>query len=571
MKASPMRRLSQSRGGPQRASKKLVGGRAGPLGPPGTPLGTEDPDGAPSGRALPFSTFSQCLPRVERDLRARSRRRPEVAVHLAMMLLLCASALAQPAKEKLNVLFIAVDDLRPELGCYGTPIIKTPNIDRLAARGLLFERAYCQQAVCNPSRVALLTSLRPDTTRVYDLPTRFRDKVPDALTLPQHFKNNGYFTIDIGKIFHLGHGNSEDRISWSELRKFPAAPRTTIESRRLAEKRKKEWNAQPHRPENRELPPNGYAWEAPDVPDTGLTDGMFAENGVKLLRELKDRTFFLAVGFHNPHLPFVAPKKYWDLYAGADIPLARTRHPPRGAPAYADNGSRELRAYYGMPREGPVPEKDARDLKRAYYAAVSYVDAGVGRLLDELDRLNLREKTVVILWGDHGWHLGEHGGWGKDTNYEIAARAPLIISVPGQKTVGAKTRALVEFVDIFPSLVDICGLPQPRVPRTLEGISFKPLIADPARAWKAAAFNQFPKPVPGVGQAMGRAIRTDRYRLVEWTVPGTNFLERELYDEAADPDETVNLAQRPEERAQVEELAQRLHAGWKAARPADGL
>jgi len=478
----------------------------------------------------------------------------------------CLGARAEAAaNERLNVLFIAVDDLRPELGCYGHPVVKSPNIDRLAASGTLFERAYCQQAVCNPSRVSLLTSLRPDTTHVYDLPTKFRDKVPDALTLPQHFKNNGYFAINIGKIFHLGHGNSEDRISWTELRKFPGAPRTTAASRKLAEQRRKEYLAHPPPPEKRQLPPNGYAWEAPDVPDIGLTDGMFAENGVKMLRELKDRTFFLAVGFHNPHLPFVAPKKYWDLYQDSDIALARNPAPAKDAPDYAGNGSRELRAYYGMPPEGPIPEKDARDLKHAYYAAVSYVDAGVGRLLDELDRLHLREKTVVVFWGDHGWHLGEHGGWGKDTNYEIAARAPLIISVPGQKAAGQKSRALVEFVDIFPSLVEICGLPRPG---KLEGISFRPLLDAPDRAWKTAAFNQFPRLIPGVGPGMGRSIRTDRYRLVEWTVPGRDFVAHELYDDANDPDETVNLANHPEQKERVAELANRLHAGWRAALPA---
>jgi arylsulfatase A-like enzyme len=195
---------------------------------------------------------------------------------------------------------------------------------------------------------------------------------------------------------------------------------------------------------------------------------------------------------------------------------------------------------------------------------VSYVDAGVGRLLDELDRLHLREKTIVVFWGDHGWHLGEQGGWGKDTNYEIAARAPLIISVPGQKAPGAKSRALVEFVDIFPTLVDLCGLPRPP---QLEGVSFRPLLAEPERAWKTAAFNQFPKTVPGVGEAMGRAIRTDRYRLVEWTVDGTQFVEHELYDEVADPDETVNLAKRPEQKTRVAALAAQLHAGWRAALP----
>lgn len=463
-------------------------------------------------------------------------------------------------QSRMNVLFIAVDDLRPELGCYGHPAVKSPNIDRLAREGTLFNRAYCQQAVCNPSRASLMTGLRPDTLQLYDLPTHFRDRKPDAVTIAQHFKDQGYYTEGIGKIFHTGHGNRDDKFSWSVLRNHRRAPRFGPEGQRIVAQQR----AQLKKSGKDGGRAAGLPWEAPDVDDDALADGSIAAGAIDILREVKDKPFFLGVGFLNPHLPFVAPKKYWDLYSQKDIELADNSYPPKDAPSYAPHDSGELRAYWGIPPKGPLSDEQARNMVHGYRAAVSYMDACVGRVLDELDRLKLREKTVVILWGDHGWFLGEHGMWCKHANYEDAARAPLIISVPGQKRPGAKSNALVEFVDIFPSLADICGLPQPK---GLDGWSFRPLLDAPERPWKTAAFNLYPRNIPGQGAGMGRSIRTGRYRLVEWTVPNRDFREYELYDHQTDPGENENLAKRPECRTVVQELADRLHAGWTAALP----
>lgn len=470
---------------------------------------------------------------------------------------------SEPAAAPLNVLFIAVDDLRPELGCYGHPVVKSPHIDQLAAAGTVFLRAYCQQAVCNPSRASLMTGLRPQTLEVTDLPTHFRDQRPEAVTVAQHFKAQGYYAERIGKIFHTGHGNRDDALSWSVSRNHPSAPRYGPEGDAL-QKRLRAEARKAAKPGAAPARTNGPPVESPDVDDDDLLDGSVTVGAIKIIEEVKDRPFFVAVGFHNPHLPFVAPKRYWDLYEGIDIPLADHPYAPKGAPAYAVHNSGELRAYHGIPAGGPVSNDTARRLIRGYWAAVSYVDAQIGRLLDALDRLELRERTLVILWGDHGWQLGEHGMWCKHTNYETSAQAPLIISVPGQRP--GRSRALVEFVDVFPALADICGLP---LPDGLEGLSFKPLLANPDRPWKTAAFNLYPRRIPNVGAGMGHAIRTDRYRLVEWSVPGKNFSEYELYDHASDPGENVNMAADPLHAELVRQLTRQLHAGWRRAIPVE--
>lgn len=468
----------------------------------------------------------------------------------------------QSGKARLNVLFIAVDDLRPELGCYGHPVVKSPNIDRLASRGLLFNRAYCQQAVCNPSRASLMTGLRPETLNVLDLPTHFRDQKPNAVTIAQHFKQNGYHTQAFGKIFHTAHGNRDDALSWSVKSLTPQAINSNLTREKPTTQQKEETTKKdPLRIGNSSKPP--YA--APDVADNQLQDGMIAERAIETLRQVKDKPFFLAVGFLKPHLPFIAPKKYWDLYSPDQIKLPANRFHPKNAPTYASNNSGELRTYSDMPKTGPVSDEVARKLIHGYYASVSYMDAQVGKVLAELDKLGLRDKTIVILWGDHGWQLGEHDTWAKHTAWETATRAPLIISVPRQKTVGQKSNSLVEFVDIFPSLAELCGLP---MLEELEGISFVPLLKEPQREWKKAAFSLWPKKIPNVGDGMGRAIRTDRYRLVEWSVPQkTDFREYELYDHQADPQENESIANKPENKKLVEELTKQLHAGWPAALP----
>jgi arylsulfatase A-like enzyme len=480
---------------------------------------------------------------------------------LCCALLLLCQAIAVPAAERMNVLFIASDDLRPELGCYGHPRVKSPHIDRLAQEGTLFNRAYCQQAVCNPSRASLMTGLYPETLQVFDLPTHFRDKKPDSVTIAQHFKDHGYHSEHVGKIFHIGQGNHDDLLSWSRNAKYPTQPRFGPEGQRVlaAEKADAKPAGQQRQDRVRGLP-----WEAPDVGDSELLDGGNVDTVIKIMNEVQDRPFFLACGLANPHLPFVAPKKYWDLYDPAEIELASNPFAPRNSPDYAATSWGELRAYVGMPQKGPLSDTQAREAIHGYWAAISYIDAQIGRLLDELDRLKLRDNTVVILWGDHGWQLGDHGFWCKHTNYEVATRVPLIISVPGQQHRGAKSERLVEFVDIFPSLCEACDLP---IPASLEGTSFLPLVQQPDLPWKSAAFHVYPRTIPGHGNSLGRAIRTETHRLVEWKADKDGFTEYELYDLVHDPLENENIAGDARNAAVMEELKGRLHAGPKGARP----
>lgn len=478
------------------------------------------------------------------------------------ILVLTAFQLSAADNPKYNVLFIAVDDLRPELGCYGNKVIKTPHIDRLASRGLVFNRAYVQQAVCSPSRTSLMTGRRPDTTKVWDLETDFRDHIPKVVTLPQHFMQNGYTALGMGKIYH---GGFNDTKSWSIPHWSPDAPGYGPEGQKVLKQviaQAKANNYEGVRKKKGQPQVKGLPWEKADCADGDLPDGKTANHAIETLRANKDKPFFLAVGFIKPHLPFVAPAKYWDLYDPKKIEPAPNPFPPKGAPGYALTDWGELRGYAGMPKSGPLSEQQAREGKHGYYAAVSYLDAQVGRVLDELDRLKLREKTIVILWGDHGWQLGEHGFWCKHTNYEIATRAPLIISVPGQKSAGKTTDALVEFVDIYPSLVELCGLEKPS---GLEGLSFKPLVNDPGLSWKKAAFSQYPRNVPNVGKTMGYSMRTDRYRLTKWSVPEKNFVEYELYDHEKDPNENTNVASNPAYADDLAGLIKLLESGWKGA------
>lgn len=488
----------------------------------------------------------------------------------------CALAFGLPAmaaaeKKKMNVLFIAVDDLRPELGCYGVKEIKTPNIDKLAAAGVVFERAYCQQAVCSPSRTSLLTGRRPDTTLVYDLQTHFRRNIPDVVTLPEYFKQQGYHAQGLSKIYHSG---LDDPQSWSVPHWGPKAGTYHDPAIRMRIKKKlQEFRDKGEDTSAKVLERDpktgiplktqrgkmvkGPAWEIADGPDNALQDGETAEKAIETLRDVKDKPFFLAVGFLKPHLPFVAPKKYFDMYPLETITLADNPHPPKDCPPYALANWGEMRSYEGMPKKGDMPDKEARELRRGYYASTSYTDAQIGRVIDELDKLGLRDNTVIVLWGDHGWQLGEHSEWCKHTNFEMATHAPLIISAPNTKK-GVKTAALSEFVDIYPTLCDLCGLP---MPTGLEGTSLKPAMLDPKANVKTAAFSQYPRPKNIVGYTM----RTDRYRYTEWGERGKDPAARELYDHKLDPDENTNIANLPESKALVSELSGKLKAGWKAA------
>lgn len=483
-----------------------------------------------------------------------------------------------------NVLFIAVDDLRPELGAYGNADIRTPNIDSLAEGGATFLQAYVQQAVCNPSRASVMTGLRPDSLRVWDLQTDFRRTVPDVVTLPQHFMDNGYHTVSIGKIYH---NLIPDFLSWSEPKihiwGYPFDPDAVYrhpDNIAIQEARKAEIIEA-----GREFQYiDGFGeWylkaastEAVDGPDDLYYDGAQTDVAIEKLAQLagSDQPFFFAIGYYRPHLPFNAPQKYWDLYDPEAIPLANNPSVPLDGPPMAINNMRELRGYSDFldvphPFDGGLSEQDARRLKHGYYASVSYVDAQIGRLLDALDGLGESENTIVVLWGDHGWKLGEHGSWAKMTNYDIDTRAPLIIRYPERVERGVKVGRPVEFVDIFPTLSELAGLP---VPGHLQGVSAVPLMDNPDQPWKPAVFSQFLREgiwiAPDGIEYMGYAVRTDRYRYVVWIDRETGQLTAsELYDHQMDPDENVNLAERPEYAETLAELEALRQAGWRAALP----
>ena len=385
------------------------------------------------------------------------------------------------------------------------------------------------------------------------------ETLPDVVTLPQHFKNCGYHTCSIGKVYHGSGKPAKDPPSWSAE---PMYDHVRDPALRYA------------------LPANlagkglkRSAAEAADVPDDTYVDGKVCQAALAALGDLKakGRPFFLAVGFRKPHLPFCAPKTYWDLYDRSAIPMPATSDHPRGAPEPAVRSWMELEGYTDIPRNGNIPPEKVRELRHGYYACVSYVDALVGRLLGELDRQGLADNTVVVLWGDHGYHLGEQGLWTKANNYELATRVPLILSVPGQANPGAATDALVEFVDVYPTLAEVCGL---EAPAGVEGVSLRPLIADPARPWKQAAFSQYPRAREGSrhrgrGDIMGYAVRTARFRYVEWREwDGGKVTARELYDHARDPNEMRNVAGEPEQAEAVRKMADVLREGWRAAGPA---
>jgi len=464
---------------------------------------------------------------------------------LPLGLLGCAILCSGNAPAKPNVLLICVDDLKPLLGCYGDKTVKSPNVDRLAARGLLFERAYCNQAVCAPSRNALMTGSRPTTTGVYNLGTNFREANPEAVTLPQYFMQQGFRTEAVGKIFHVGHGNHEDPASWTvphfQQKSIAYALSTSRAEAGLTREEALFAN------QNAGNLPKGAPVESADVPDDAYPDGKIADEAIKRLQSARakpNEPFFLAVGFLKPHLPFCAPKKYWDLYDRGVFKVPALRQPPEGAPAYAPTGWGEVRQYREMPPSGPLTDEQAVTLIHGYHAAVSYMDAQLGRVLDEFDRLGLATNTIVVLWGDHGWHLGDHGMWSKHSNYEQAARIPLLISAPGVTQPGSRTQALAETVDLYPTLAELAGLPKPRVPQTLDGRSLVPVLRQPQRTIKEAIFHVFPRNRRGEGEILGRAVRTERHRLVEWKKPGAPAAtaEIELYDYQADPLETKNLA-----------------------------
>ena len=491
--------------------------------------------------------------------------KPTLTLFAALLLAPLAALNADDIpKQKPNVLFIISDDLKPLLGCYGAAWIQSPNIDRLAARGTVFAANYCQVAFCAPTRLSLLTGLRPDSTGVYLNPDQpqdiLRSRLPEVVTLPQHFKNHGYITHPLHKVFDgrtvdQGH----DAASWTlpygpwEMARgekpSPGGYQDPVTKARLAEALKQG------------KPASGPATEACDIPDDAYHDGGVAHTAAKRIREFskKEQPFFLAVGFVKPHLPFIAPKKYWDLYDRASLPLASFQTLPDGSSHdrafYSNSG--ELRAYSDVSRTGPIPEVQQRELIHGYAACVSYIDAQVGLLMQTLTECGVADDTIICFWGDHGWHLGEHGHWGKLTNYEDAARAPLIISAPGV-TGGKRVTALTEFLDVYPTLCELAGLP---IPAHAEGKSLVPLMRGEDVTLHAAALTQMTHG-RGKNGTMGWSIRTPRYRYIEWRAAdfsadkpffGNHARATELYDYETDPLERENLADKAEHAAVVKE------------------
>ena len=455
---------------------------------------------------------------------------------------LLAASLAGAAERRPNVLFIAVDDLRPELHCYGTPEVRSPNMDRLAAGGMLFRRTYCNLPQCKASRISVLTGFRPEST---GKATQVNDALlAKAVTLPQLFRTNGYTTVTMGKIYHI---NNDDPAGW--VRRYADT---------LGEH--DGWCSGYQLPGNRALiksyqrakRPAAPITEITDTPDEATPDGLIARHAIEELRNFKKsgEPFFLATGFYRPHLPLTAPKKYWDLYDPAKITLpADFRQPDDGIPRWNWD---EVRRFGDCPQQGPMPEDKAREIIQGYHASVTFVDAQIGKVLDELRALGLDTNTLVILWGDNGWNLGDHGRWSKLTSYEASTRVALMLKVPWIPSHG-ETAALTELVDIYPTLCELCRLP---APGGLEGNSLVPLLTEPQRPWKTAVFSCL--------YDANRTIRTDRYRLIEH--PASQI---ELYDHVNDPAEDRNLAQDPAFAGTLKELQAALKAGWRAAAPAD--
>ncbi|WP_035613055.1 sulfatase [Haloferula sp. BvORR071] len=465
-----------------------------------------------------------------------------------------AQAQAPPAAHK-NVLLICVDDLKPNLGCYGDKIAKSPNLDKLAARGMRFDRAYCNQAVCACSRNNLLLGSRSTSLGIYDLSTNFRKAVPDAVTLPQWFMKNGYRAEAVGKILHSGHGNTDDAASWS----VPTVPFKVVEYLKPESTDGGKLTREEAYFGNQELGrighlPKGTAWERADVPDNAYSDGKIADETIKRLQAAKERgmPFFIGCGFVKPHLPFTAPEKYWKMYDPAAFQLAKLKTPPEGAPPYAGKRGGEITNFIPVPEDGQIDDALSRELIHGYYAAMSYMDAQLGRVMDELDRLGLAENTVIVLWGDHGWHLGDHGMWTKHTNYEEDTRIPLFVIAPGVTKPGS-AGGFAETVDLYPTLVELAGLPKAEVPQTMDGLSLVPTLKDPAVKTRDYITHCFPR---GEGR-LGRAIRTERYRMVEWKKFGetADKADIELYDYDAEIPEVKNLAaEKPEIVKELREL-----------------
>jgi len=455
---------------------------------------------------------------------------------------------AQSAVGKPNVLFIAVDDLRVQLGCYNDPIAQTPNIDALADRGLLFQRAYCQQALCNPSRASVMTGRYQDSLGIWNLTTHFRETHPGIVTLPERFKQEGYITQNIGKVYHnYSQKIQNDDQSWSVPATFAWGPHSN------------DWYVEGEPFEMHKIP-KGPAIQKVNVPDEAYLDGRIANAAVATIQQrAKDKQpFFLAVGFWKPHLPFNAPQKYWDQYDTQEIAQQIEHLPGSSAPEIARHGGREVRSYTDIPKKGEITRTQNVTLNHGYYAAISFLDAQIGKLLDALKDQGLAENTIVVLWSDHGFHLGEHDLWCKTSNFELDARVPLIISQPGMTTAGQQTRSLVELVDLYPTLLQLCEI-KPKTP--IEGASLAPVLKDPSANVRGSALTQHPRPAyyNGKPEVMGYSLRTDGFRYTEWRDFTSGKVQAvELYDHTSDPQEAINVASEPTYQARRQALSKQL-------------
>lgn len=444
------------------------------------------------------------------------------------------SAGAESSKPK-NVLFIVVDDLRPELGCYGVDEVISPNFDRLAKMGMLCKNAYAQYPVCNPSRSSFLSGLRPDQSGIVSNKVPFRTKLPDTVSFPQLFRENGYFTAGIGKIFHLGQDENakpvlfQDPLSWDYFydgMREAKEGKLEGEGRNLTDGRLKWCN-----------------WMAAEGGDEAHADGLNAKAALKVLEDHHEKPFFLALGLHKPHDPFIAPKKYFDLYPEGSTELAEVPSDRSPQARYALPNGKDFEAF---------TDKERREFKRAYQACVSFADAQLGKVFASMDRLNLWDNTIVILIGDHGYHLGEHDWWNKVTVHELGSRAPMIAWIPGAKGMGKPTEALIEFVDLYPTLIDYAGL---KAPHQLAGQSLRPVFDDPALPGKKAAYSQVVR-----GKVIGRSVRTKRWRYTEWGPDGEFGIE--LYDHEVDEGEYHNQGRNPERAALRSDLSKLLARGF---------
>lgn len=459
---------------------------------------------------------------------------------LFALLVSCAACATPPATpERPNVLFIAVDDLKPLAGIYGNTLVRTPSIDALASRSTVLTHAYIQYPVCGPSRSSMLTGLRPESNGVLDLKTRLRDVSPGIITLPQLFKQAGYETAAVGKIFdprNVDSRQDDDPASW------------TIPYKLVSGK------------VDQKSDPN-YAYRAIEARNEDFVDGQINKRGKKLLREMAagDRPFFLGVGYKKPHLPFVVPKRFFDLYDLDEFSLAEFQ----SAPAYSDasyilSNNNEFRTYWPQPKAGDQPapygelitDLQQREVQQGYFAAVSFIDELIGELLATLEETSAAKNTIIVIWGDHGFHLGDHGMWGKHTTMEQAARHPLIIHVPGLP--GGTSHSLVEALDIYPTLAGLATLD---APPGLQGTSLLPVLQDPDAVIRETAITQYKR-----RGTYGYSMRTDQYRYTEWVTPDGNTVYRDLYDMQADPGETRNIADLPESSELVDSLTLLLRA-----------